>query len=83
MTAKLVVLDHPFAAVSDSDGNLLIKGLPVGEALVFRAFHESARIKEAEVDGKKVKWKKSRFEVKIKPGVNDMGTVVLDADQFE
>ncbi|KAA1260390.1 hypothetical protein LF1_29300 [Rubripirellula obstinata] len=83
MTAKLVVLDHPYAAVSDSDGNLVIKGLPVGEELVFRMFHESARIKEAEVDGKKVKWKKSRFEVKIQPGVNDMGTVVLDADQFD
>lgn len=83
MTAYLVVLDHPYAAVSDADGNMVIKGLPVGEELVFRAYHESARIKEAEVDGKKVDWKRSRFEVTIKPGVNDMGTVILDADQFE
>ena len=82
MTAKLVVLDHPYAAISDAEGNLVIKGLPVGEELVFRAFHESASVKEVQIDGKDVKWKKSRFEVKIKPGVNDMGTVVVGADQF-
>ena len=83
MTAKLVVLDHPYAAVSDADGNLVIKGLPVGEELVFRAFHESASVKEVEIDGKEVSWKKSRFEVEIEPGVNDMGTVVIGADQFD
>lgn len=82
MTARLVVLEHPFAGVSDADGHLTIEGLPAGETLVFRAFHENARIKEATIDGKNVDWKRSRFEVEIKPGINDMGTVVLDADQF-
>ena len=83
MTAFVVVLDHPYAAVSDKDGNLVIKGLPVGKELVFRAYHESARIKEVEIDGKKTKWKRSRFEVKIEPGMNDLGTVVIGEDQFQ
>jgi plastocyanin len=82
MRARLVVLEHPFAGVSDADGHLTIKGLPAGETFVFRAFHERARIKEATMDGKTVKWKRSRFEVEIKPGMNDLGTVVLGADQF-
>ena len=31
--------DHPFAAVSDENGDLTIKGLPAGEELVFRVYH--------------------------------------------
>lgn len=80
MQAKLVVLDHPFGAISNEDGDLIIKGLPVGEELVFRANHEAGSIKEVEINGKKTEWKRSRFEVKIKAGMNDMGTVVIPAD---
>ncbi len=77
MRAYVVVLKHPFAAVSDENGLMTIKGLPVGKKLVFRAFHEAGSIKEVKVDGKSTEWKRSRFEVDIKAGLNDLGTVVL------
>ena len=81
MTARVLVLDHPFAAVSDENGDLTIKGLPTGE-LVFRAYHEAGTIKEVNVAGKDDEWSRSRFEVDIKPGLNDLGTVVIPADSF-
>ncbi len=79
MKAYIVVLDHPFAAVSNADGELEIKGLPVGTELVFRAYHEAGSINDVTIEGKKEEWKRSRFEAKITPGVNDMGTVVIPA----
>lgn len=80
MKSYVVVLDHPFAAVSDENGVLTIKGLPAGEELVFRVYHEAGGIKEVEIDGKSEEWSRSRFKVDIKPGMNDLGTVVIPAD---
>ncbi|MCH1439970.1 MAG: methylamine utilization protein [Rubripirellula sp.] len=80
MKSYVVVLDHPFAAVSDENGVLTIKGLPAGEELVFRVYHEAGGIKEVEIDGKSEEWSRSRFKVDVKPGMNDMGTVVIPAD---
>lgn len=81
MKARLVVLDHPFVAISDENGDMTIKGLPAGEELVFRVWAEAADkpIDEVTIDGKKAEWKRNRFEVDIKPGMNDMGTVVVPA----
>ncbi len=81
MKAQVVVLDHPFAAVSDEDGVLEIKGLPVGE-VVFRANHENGSLKDVIVNGEETEWRSSKFEVEIKPGLNDMGTIEVPADAF-
>ncbi|TWT71140.1 cupredoxin domain-containing protein [Crateriforma conspicua] len=80
MKAYVVVLEHPFAAVSDEDGMIEIEGLPAGEELTFRIFHEAGRIDEVTIDGKSESWRRSRFEVEIEPGMNDMGTVTVPAD---
>ena len=82
MLAKLVVLDHPFAAVSGADGVVEIAGLPVGE-LNFRVNHESAKIDDVIVEGKKESWRRSRFDLEIKAGMNDLGDVVIPADAFD
>ena len=82
MKARVLVLDHPYAGVSDANGDMLIKGLPAGE-LVFRVNHEAGSIKEVTVAGKKTIWDKSRFEVDIKPELNDLGTVVIPAESFQ
>ncbi len=82
MAAHLVVLDHPFVAVSDENGDLTISGLPAGKKLVFRAFHESGSIGQVTVEGKETDWRRSRFEVDVQGGVNDLGTVVIPADSF-
>jgi len=79
MKAYILVLDHPFAAVSDENGDMIIKGLPSGKKLMFRVYHEAGAIKEVNIDGKKEGWKRSRFEVEIKEGMNDLGTVVVPA----
>ena len=83
MKGVVLVLDHPYVAVSDASGELTIKGLPTGKKLVFRANHERASIKEVEINGQKEKWKGSRFEVEIKPGMNDLGTIVIGEDLFK
>lgn len=83
MKAYVLVLDHPFAAVSDENGDMVIKGLPVGKKLMFRAYHESGSFKDILVDGEKEGWKRNRFEVDIKEGMNDLGTVVVPAAAFE
>lgn len=83
MRAYIVVLEHPFAAKSDENGELVIKGLPAGEELTFRVYHEAGRIDDVTVAGEQQSWRRSRFDVKIEPGVNDMGTVVIPADALE
>lgn len=79
MQAKVVVLDHPYVAKSDDSGALTIKNLPTGK-LAFRVYHESAgrlsglEIGDGEVDRRNV------FEIEVKAGANDLGTVELGAD---
>ena len=82
MKSFVVILDHPFAAVSDENGDLMIKGLPAGQELVFRANHEAGRINDVTINGKDEEWSRSRFELEIKPGLNDLGTVVIPADSL-
>ncbi|MEO1523954.1 MAG: methylamine utilization protein [Planctomycetota bacterium] len=79
MNARVLVLDHPFAAISNKDGVLEIAGLPVGQKLDFRANHESLTNKfdPIFINGKQASWSKNRFELTLKPGMNDLGTVEL------
>ncbi len=44
MHAYVVVLDHPFVAASDSDGNISLPGLPIDLPLRFRVFHEAGKL---------------------------------------
>lgn len=84
MKANILVVDHPFAAVSDEDGYLEIKGLPAGEEIVFRASHDSGTFRdEIIVNGEKDSWRSNKFEVDIKAGMNDFGTVEMPPAAFE
>ncbi len=80
MAARVMVLDNPYAAVSNDQGEVTIKGLPAGQLIVFRVFHEAGNLKEVDVNGEDEEWKNGRFEVKIDPGFNDLGTVTVPAD---
>lgn len=84
MRAYLIVLDHPYVDVSDEQGNIEIKDLPVGGELVFRLFHEAASgpIRMLEVDGKSLALERNMLRLKIEPGLNDLGTVVFPASTF-
>lgn len=83
MTGWVFVQDHPFVAASNEAGELEIAGLPTGD-VTFRVWAEAAdgAISEVKIDGKTTKWRRNRFEVDIKPGVNDMGTVEIPAEAF-
>jgi len=83
MKAQVVVLDHPFAAKSDENGVLEIKGLPTGDEIVFRANHESGSLSDVIINGEEESWRGNRFEVEIEPGMNDMGTIEVPASAFE
>lgn len=81
MRAYLVVLDHPFAGVSDEDGMLEIKDVPAGSKLVFRLSHEAAdgAIKEVTIGGKSESLKRNLIEIDVKPGMNDLGKITIPA----
>ncbi|PAY19455.1 hypothetical protein CKO51_11375 [Rhodopirellula sp. SM50] len=82
MNAYLLVLDHRLAGTSDGDGKLKITGLPVGQTIVFRAFHESATLREVVVNGMAETWEGSRFERVLQAGVNDLGVIGIPASAF-
>ena len=75
-SAYIAVCDHPYFAVSAADGTFRIPKLPVGE-IEFQAWHE--RIGYLDTP----EWRKGRFEMIIKPGTNDLGTVKLKPEMFE
>lgn len=83
MKANVVVVDHPFAAKSNENGELIIKGLPVGEEITFRAGHDSASFKKMTLNGKEDGWRSNRFKVDIKPGMNDLGIVEVDKEAID
>ncbi|MEM8668177.1 MAG: methylamine utilization protein [Planctomycetota bacterium] len=80
--AHVIVLDHPFAAISDQDGKIRIDGLPVGSEVVFKVYHELASIERVNLKGTSVEWKRSRFGIELSPGVNDLGDVVVSGKSF-
>lgn len=79
MRAYVVVLEHGFADVSDGDGTIEISGLPAGKEITFAVRHEAGKIDEVTIAGKEVDWKRQRFEVDLKAGVNDLGDVMVPA----
>ena len=83
MRAYVMVLEHPYADVSGDDGSITIEGLPAGEELTFRVYHETGRIDEVTVDGEKESWRRSRFDLEVQPGMNDLGDVIVPANAFD
>ncbi|WP_404307135.1 methylamine utilization protein [Neorhodopirellula lusitana] len=79
MRAYVVVLEHPFADVSDADGNIVIEGLPAGKEITFAVRYEGGKLDEVKVGGKETDWKRQRFEVDLKAGVNDLGEILVPA----
>lgn len=85
MKAYVVVLDHPYAAVSDENGALTIKDLPAGKPLAFRFDHEafSGSIDEVRIQSQWWPLQRNRLEIMINPGLNDLGEIVIPAIAFE
>jgi plastocyanin len=84
MKAFVIVKQHPFVGISNDQGIIEIPDLPTGKGVVFRLWHEATRaIGEIEVGGKSQKLSRgNRWELELKPGVNDLGVVKLSAKLF-
>jgi hypothetical protein len=73
MSAKILVRDDPYAAVSNEKGELTISNLPVGK-LTFTIWHEGCGfVVSGQQAGKEKKWTKGKIDVEIKKGDNDLG----------
>lgn len=77
MRAYLFVLDHPFAACSDPDGNVSIPELPANKRIMFRVFHEAGSIGRVVISGVETNWAKGRFDVDLVAGMNDLGEIFV------
>jgi len=82
MKAHIIVQDHPFVGVSNAKGELQLKGLPAGK-IKLKIWQEAAKFKEVKVAGKALPVTRGAFEIDLKPGLNDLGTIELDADIFK
>lgn len=72
----ILVRDHPYMAVSDARGKLVIKNLPVGTH-TFTVWHEMPGfLVDVKRDGKAEKWKRGQVKVQVKVGENDLGVVL-------
>lgn len=74
MSAYHLVLDHPFAAVSDAEGNFKIEGLPAGK-YQFKVWHERG-------DVGKPGLLESKYNVVITSGDNPAVEIKTDAKKF-
>jgi len=77
MKGYLFVQSHPYAAVSDRQGKVTLKNVPVGE-WTFILWHEAGGyIKKGTLDGAAAEWPKGRIKLKVEPKVNQVGVIKL------
>lgn len=74
MNAYVLIREDPYAAVSDKDGKILIKNLPVGDH-TFVVWHQNGYLSNVTVDGKPTMWMRGRAKITIKAGKNSLGKV--------
>ncbi|MBS0263217.1 MAG: hypothetical protein JSS02_14830 [Planctomycetes bacterium] len=76
-SARLLVLDHPYFAVTDKNGAFTIKNIPAGEWEI-QVWQEKVGFLVA-----KPEWKSGRFKQTIKAGENALGTIKVPLSLFE
>lgn len=83
MRGMVVVKEHPYVAVTGTNGKLTIKNIPVG-TWTFQFWHERpGYVREVTIGGKKTEWVRGRTELTIKKGSNDLGIIKLAPSVFE
>ncbi|MBP86130.1 MAG: hypothetical protein CMJ64_05340 [Planctomycetaceae bacterium] len=75
MKGWILVRDNPYAAVSNKDGELIIKNIPASK-WTFQFYQEAVGyVADIKLNGKPTSWKRGRPELEIKPGKNDLGEI--------
>lgn len=81
MTGWLLIKDHPYMAVSNKQGKLQIKNLPVGNH-TFVLFHElPGFVRAAKRNGEVQEFKYGRLTVDIKPDDNELGEFLIKPEK--
>lgn len=84
MSARMIVRDSPYFAVTKPDGSFEIKNVPAGVPLEFRVWQEKAKfIQDVQIEGKAVKWSKGRLKLTLQPDEKKNLDVVVDAGTFK
>ena len=82
MNGRLVVKEHPYVAVTDEDGNFVIKNLPEGD-WTFQVYHElSGYVDEVTKENQPTEWRSGRFEMAVKSGINELGEIKINPAVF-
>jgi hypothetical protein len=75
MRGYLLIHSHPYAGVSDGEGKVKLKNVPVGE-WTFVLWHEvNGYITKGTLDGVAAEWPKGRIKIKVEPEVNKVGVI--------
>ncbi len=75
-SAYILPREDPYVAITTADGSFRIPQLPVGK-LEFQVWQERGGYLDTP------QWPKGRFELTIKPGTNELGTIKLSPALFE
>lgn len=71
MSAKMIIRDNPYFAVTKPDGSFEIKNVPAGVPLDFKVWQESSKfIQSATLNGAAAKWPKGKISLKGKDVLN-------------
>jgi hypothetical protein len=83
MSARMLVRDSPYFAVTKPDGSFEIANVPAGVPLEFRVWQEKAKfLQEVSVNGKPEKWSKGRLKVTLQPDEQKQLDAVVAAAVF-
>ncbi|MEQ8786405.1 MAG: methylamine utilization protein [Pirellulaceae bacterium] len=83
MSARLVVRENPYMAVSDENGDFEIKDLPAGKWTMQVYQEKSGFVDSVNVGGKDENWNKGRVEIDTSKGDIDWGDVKVKPVVFE
>jgi len=83
MSAKMLVRNSPYFAVTKADGSFEIANVPAGVPLEFRVWQEkSGFVQNVSVDGQAVVWSKGKLPVTLQPEQNLELNVAVDVSAF-
>jgi hypothetical protein len=84
MSARLIVRDSPYFAVTKPDGSFEIANVPAGVPLEFRVWQERAKfLQKVNVNGKDETWSKGRLKLTLANDEQKALDVVVDASAFK
>jgi hypothetical protein len=84
MSARMLVRDSPYVAVTKPDGTFELKNVPAGVPLEFRIWQEAGKfLQDVTVNGQAEKWSKGRLKVTLQPDEVREMEVVVQAGVFK